>query len=295
MVDTLATIARELYALDPGEFTAARNAAARQAKATDAVRAGEVAALRKPSPAAWLVNLLARHRADALDAVLRLGERMRVAQEQLDRAELGRLGAERRAAVAALAREGASLAAERGRPPTASVLGELEQTLQAATTDASAAAAVRSGLLMRALRATGFEPVDLDGAVAAPGASALAPTRGSAPAAGPPTPVQLADVRRLKEARQEADRLEREADTAVADLDALDRRNHRLQVRRTSLEAEIAELREQLGVAESALTAVAEDASALADAHGRALREVEESASRARAARAIAGAIETPR
>lgn len=294
MVDSLATVARELYALDPGEFTAARNAAARELKPVDAGLAGAVSALRKPSPAAWAGNLLAREHADRLDTLLELGERMRQAQQNLDRAELGRLGAERRATVAALTRDGAELAAAHGRPLAAGVLTELEQTLQAATSDATAGAAVASGLLVRAIRAVGFEPVELDGAVAVPEAlgEPRAPSRGGS-ATGAPSPVRLADARRRKEARQEADRLERDADAAAADLDALERRDHRLQLRRTNLEAEIAELREQLLTAEQALTSVRDEASTLAEDHAQAERDLAEARRRAHDARTVADSLDT--
>ena len=251
MVDSLAALARELYGLQPADFTAARNARAQELKSTDAGLAKQIGALRKPSPAAWVVNLLAREDDDGLESLLQLGERMRDAQEQLDREALRRLGGERRTAVAALARAGADLAAGLGHPPTPAVLNEVEQTLQAATSDEAAAAAVRSGLLVKALRAVGFEPVDLDDAVAVPDAP-QARERSTTPATPPKSPVQLADVRRRKEAKREAERLERDADAATAELDALDRRAERLALRRSSLEAEISDLREQLHTADRA-------------------------------------------
>jgi hypothetical protein len=295
MTTSLTEIARELYGLPPREFTAARNGRARELKGTDAALATRVAALRKPAPAAGVVNLLARQCADDLDALVRLGEQMRSAQEQLDRDALRRIGDERRTAVAALTRRGAELAAGLGYPPTANVQAEVEQTLLAGTADAAAATAVSSGLLVTALRADGFEPVDLAGAVAVPDAE---PWRGPAErhrrtGTAPPSPVQLAVVRRRKEARLQADRLEREADTAAGELDALDRRARRLALRRTSLEAEVAELREQVATAEAALHGVTDDEKALSAARATAHSVAEDSSARARAARATADALET--
>jgi hypothetical protein len=292
MAATLADVARQLYGLSPQEFTAARNARARELKAEDGVLGKQIGALRKPSPAAWIVNLLARERTEDLTALLDLGEQMRTAQEQLDRDALRRLGGERRTSVAALARAGADLAAGFDRPPTAGVLGEVEQTLQAATSDPAAAAAVASGVLVKGLRSVGYEPVDLDDAVAVPDAESWPATgRGSAP---PPDPVKLADVRRRKEAKREADRLEHEADAADAELEALERRAHRLELRRASLDAEIAELREQLDTAETALAALDDDDTALADARAEASRNADESHRSARAARKAADALESP-
>ena len=292
MVATLTDVARELYGLQPPDFTAARNTRARELKSADAALARQIAALKKPSPAAWVVNLLVRENADELTALLDLGEQMRTAQEQLDRDALRRLGGERRAAVAGLTRAGADLAGGLGHPPTAGVLGEVEQTLQAATSDPAAAAAVASGLLVRPLRAEGYEPVDLDGAVAVPDPESWPAPRGASRTAAPPDPVQLADVRRRKEARREAERLERDADAAQAEIDAVDRRAHRLELRRASLEAEIAELREQLDTATAALAAVADDESALAETRTQAHTAVEHSRNQARDARAAADALE---
>lgn len=289
MVESLAAVARELYSLPPAAFTAARNGRAQELKLVDAALAKTVAALRKPSPAAWLVNLLARHDDDGLESLLHLGEEMRQAQEQFDRNALRKLGGDRRAAVAVLARAGAGLAEGFGHPPTPAVVGEVEQTLLAATAGAAAAAAVSSGLLVRALTTVGFEPVDLNGAVAAPGATPVAAQTPSAPTA---TPVQLADVRRRKEARGAAERLERDADAATAELDALERRAARLDLRRTSLEAEITGLREQLDTAEAALTAVDHDTAALAEARAHAQAAAEDSSHRAAEARAAADALE---
>lgn len=290
MAATLAVLARELYALPPGQFTAARNAKAREVKPADAALAAQLTALRKPSPAAWLVNLLAQDDDAGLEALLRLGEEMRDAQEHLDREALRRLGGERRAAVAALARAGADRAADLGHPATPAVLGEVEQTLLAGTSDPAAADAVSGGLLVRALRAVGFEPVDLADAVAVPGAGA--PPR--KPSRTPPkTPVQLADVRRRKEARQEAVLRERDADAAASELEALDRRAHRLELRRSSLEAEIADLREQLGTAEAALATVDDEAGALAEARAEVSTAAEQAGRRAQEARAAADALET--
>ena len=54
-------VAQELYALVPEEFTAARNARAKEAKAAgDAELAAQVQALRKPTAGAWLLNQLVR-------------------------------------------------------------------------------------------------------------------------------------------------------------------------------------------------------------------------------------------
>jgi hypothetical protein len=294
MAATLADVARELYGLQPQDFTAARNARAKELKAADAALATQIAALRKPSPAAFIVNLLARENTADVTALLEVGEQMRTAQDQLDREALRRLGAERRKAVAALTQAGADLAAELDRPPTASVLGEVEQTLQAGTSDPAAAGAIASGLLVKALRSEGYEPVDLDDAVAIPDPESWPSTGTGAGSTPPPDPIKLADVRRRKEAKREADRLEHDADAADAELDAIERRASRLALRRASLEAEIEELREQLHTAQTALASLTDDDGALAAARTEAHSLADEARRSARAARTAADALDAP-
>ena len=90
-----------------------------------------------------------------------------------------------------------------------------------------------------------------------------------------------------------SERLERDADAATAELDALDRRAERLALRRSSLEAEISDLREQLHTAETALAAVDRDTGTLADDRKQAEAAAEDSTSRAAEARAAADALES--
>ena len=140
---TLAEIADELYGLLPAEFTAARNVWVRALKdETDTELAERVSVLRKASPAAWGVNLLARHRSDELAQLADLGALMRQAQSDLDRDQLAELTSQRRRLVSALAREAAELAADAHHVLTSSALDEVAATLQAALGDPAAAAAV---------------------------------------------------------------------------------------------------------------------------------------------------------
>ena len=164
-----AEIVTGLYSLLPSEFTAARNsAAAEAAHGGDKELAKRLKALPKPSAAGWLVNTLVRKREEAITEILGLGASLREAQQDLDRQELRRLSSERHRTLRALAREARELAEQVGNPVSAAVAAEVEQTLWAAMTDADAAAALASGRLVRGLEANGWDPVDLDGAVADP-------------------------------------------------------------------------------------------------------------------------------
>ncbi len=171
--EVLAEQAARLYGLPAAEFTATRNedaAAARSAGRSALAR--RIGALAKPSAAAWMVNMLVIHRAQEVDGLLRVGAELRRAQLDLDQEKMRSLSRERRELLAGLLKSGRELAADLGSKASEAVLRDTEQTLRAATTDAWAAAAVRTGMLTRALSADGWGAVDLSGAVAAPGRQA---------------------------------------------------------------------------------------------------------------------------
>jgi hypothetical protein len=257
MAESLIDIARRLYAVPLAEFTTARNTRARELRDSDAELSARVTALRKASPAAWAVNALARERATKIGELFAIGGSMRRAQEDLDRDALTRLAKQRRDVVTALVKEAQALAAGRGQKLNASVLVEIEKTLQAATVDGDAAVAVGSGRLIRSLEASGFEQVDLDDAVAAP-------DPGTRAAATLVPPVDIADARKRSQVRKEAARLEREADAAQSELTQLTRRLERTQTQRTQLAEEVDQLRQKMVAAEADLAALAEVEEALA-------------------------------
>ena len=89
----------ELFAKDPKEFTAARDALARDLKAADrADEAAHVKALRKPTVAVAAVNRTARERVDQVAALVELGEDLATLQADAtsDRDELRDLARQRR-------------------------------------------------------------------------------------------------------------------------------------------------------------------------------------------------------
>jgi hypothetical protein len=171
----LADAAHPLYGVAPAAFTTARTAAAREARqAKDRALATAVGALRKPSAAAAAVNLLVRERPDDLGRLLDLGVRLREAQAALAGADLRALHTEQQRTVGEVADTAVGLLADAGGTAGAAVRGQVEATLRAAMGDPDAAAAVATGLLVRDLFSSGFEPVDVDGAVAVPDAPPLA-------------------------------------------------------------------------------------------------------------------------
>src|SRR4051794_3922727 len=164
----LLEIADELYALALPDFTPARDAKAKELKGTDLAK--EVKALKKPSLAAWVVNLLVHHEAEQVDQVLAVGAALRQAQESMSGDELRQLTRRRRQVTAAVTTQARRLAREHGQKITEAVAGQVEATLSAAMVDEGCAKAVRSGMLLTPLEATGVDEVELDRAVALPDA-----------------------------------------------------------------------------------------------------------------------------
>ncbi|BAJ73978.1 transposase and inactivated derivatives, IS30 family [Microbacterium testaceum StLB037] len=188
----------ELLALPPARFTAAR---AERAAAVSGTVGRRIAKLRKPTVAAWAVNLLVRD--GRLGEAVELSHALREAQDDLDATELARLGKQRRQLVTALARRAGELAAEAGTPLSSAMAEAVEKTVNAAVVDPGVAAAVLTGRLV--------SPIDLaqvdDGL-----GDAVA---GSMPEAL--TPAAPRDDLAARRARKAAERAVREAERAHAD------------------------------------------------------------------------------
>jgi Lon protease-like protein len=79
--DRVSTAVTELYGADPQEFTDRRKELAAAARAAgDAAAAKQIAALRKPTRAAWVVNRLARADPGAPARLAALGAALRAAE-----------------------------------------------------------------------------------------------------------------------------------------------------------------------------------------------------------------------
>jgi hypothetical protein len=156
--------ASRLYAAPAADFIASRNELAKQLKAAgDQLGSTRLKALRKPTVAAWLTNLLARERPDQLDDLLALGDEFREATADLDGERLRELTPKRHKLLDQLAKEAAGLAKGEGQKISADVGQKLRETLDAALVDPAAGEAVREGRLTSALRHVGFGVVDESG------------------------------------------------------------------------------------------------------------------------------------
>ncbi|HEY0561269.1 MAG TPA: hypothetical protein VGD03_13365 [Frankiaceae bacterium] len=266
----LQEIADELYGLPPEEFTATRDARAAEArKAGDRDLATAVRQLKRPSRSAWLANLLARRAGDQLAGLLDLGDALREAQENLAGDALRQLSSQRHQVIYGLAQEGRRLAADAGAPVGDAVERELESTLEAALADPAAAAAVRSGRLVKHLEPRGFDPVDLAGAVALPGdlpAAPPAPAPGPAARkrAAPENDRQAADQAAAREAaeqerRERLARAQEDVDAAEQAAATAERQRGAARERAARARDDATQARERREQAEQALLAAQQD------------------------------------
>jgi hypothetical protein len=153
--DRVAAAVEELYGADPEAFTGRRGELVTAARtAGDRAAAKAIAALRRPTRAAWVVNRLARTDPGAPPRLTELATALRAAQEARDGPRLRELSAERGALVDALTAQ--ALAAAGVADPPASLRLEVGETLQAALADPEVAAAFATGTLTRAAQWSGF-------------------------------------------------------------------------------------------------------------------------------------------
>jgi hypothetical protein len=275
--------ADELYSVPPDEFVGARDAAVAAARERgDRELAKAIGRLRRPTKAAWLANLLARHRSAQLDGLLSLAAGLADAQRTLDGTALRQLSSKRHQLVAAMAREAGRLAQEAGDPAGESVLRELQGILDAALARPEIAEQVRSGRLTRTLSYTGFGPEADPEAVPAPATRPAPPeperetARDAAPAddgaADRARRERLqaerdrrADALAAAEDEEAAARAKQDADEAAREEAVAAREGARRRV--TELTAELEAAREQ----ERTASAAARDAEAAAKASARAV------------------------
>lgn len=274
-----------LYGGSPDDFVSRRTALAAQARAQkDRELAKAVAALRRPTRSAWLVNLLARGAPTDLEALLDLGDALREAQALLAGADLRRLSAERSRAVAALTRRAVALGVEHGYATSDAAAPEVSSTLQAALADPSVGAEVRAGRVAAAATYGGFGPMEWAAMPPSP-----APPASLAPAVAPagdvdvgsdhPTVVPTEDETEHERQAAEA-QLERQAAEAEATQQRIEAQEAWEQAQHALEEAEAA--------AEQATVRADELADALEDLRRR-VKETEtaerEAREEARAAR----------
>ncbi|HEY3528939.1 MAG TPA: hypothetical protein VGK78_07295 [Nocardioides sp.] len=268
----LLEIADELYGLPQEEFTPARDARAKELKAKKDLAAA-VKKLKKPSVAAWVVNLFVRRESEQVEQVIAVGTALREAQEGMDGAELRALTKQRRQLTSAVTQQARSLAKDEGVKVTQAVADQVEATLTAAMLDPECARAVRSGLLVAALSSTGVDTVDVAAAVAVPEALGFAATPTAAEAPAPPDLHVVPgdeDARKREEAEAALAAAQETVDQAESALTEADQAVEELQARSLQLQSEIDELRRKLSELESSAEETDDELEEAEDAQGEA-------------------------
>jgi hypothetical protein len=239
-----------LYGLPLEEFTPARDALARELRASgDREAAARVKQLRKPSVAAWALNRARRADRALTDQLLEAGRRLREGQELLlagqGREGLDSAAEDERRLVAAVARLAERQLEEAGRAVSGAVAEKLRATLHAAAGDPEAQAGLERGRLVRDHAASGLG-----------GLAEAHRARGRAKPADAPLARRARRLEeRLERARARRTALERERSEASKRLRAA-----RSQAARVAAELERAELADEQASAklDEAVTTLAE-------------------------------------
>jgi hypothetical protein len=302
--------AAELYQLPPEEFTAARDAQARAAKAAgDRELAAAIAALRKPTVSAWLVNLLVRRYPAEIESFVELGADLRAATaalsgSELSGSELRELGAHRHRLVQALVAQTRGIAAAEGRRVGEDALRGVEETLHAALADEEVAEHLLGGRLTTAVSRTGFTGAATEGKDQTK-ARANSPTRqpratqqeSGGRRSGPSSQqepsrqgVDRQHARRVtlqrqlaeawaaaRDAADERDRHARRLDESRLQAAAADRERHRLTADLQRAKQEVDRLANELAEAERAMVAAHDAVTTAERGHREADRQAERS------------------
>ena len=258
--DRVSTAVTELYGADPQEFTDRRKALTAAARAAgDAAAAKQIAALRKPTRAAWVVNQLARADPGVPARLAALGAALRAAEEAKDGPRLRELSVARGALLDELT--GQALATAGVTDPSYGLREEVQATLTSALADPEVAAEFAAGRLTRAAQWAGFGAASFGFAsddaapeTAPPGEAPLVPQTPFAPQTPPATdPARPAPPSAAEEAARQAARrreIYEEAERAVASAEAATTAAVEVEDR---LEAEVWDLEERLTRARTAL------------------------------------------
>jgi hypothetical protein len=180
----------ELFSADPDEFTERRAALTAQARAAgDAPAARQIAALRKPTRSAWVINQLARSDSSMAARLVGLGDELRAAQASLDGALMRELSVRRRELVDELAQQ--AFAAAGQHAPPAGLRDDVTATLGAALADPQLAGQLQAGTLVRPVRADNFGLAPALTLVPPPGSTpTTAPHRAASASSGTPVRKQ---------------------------------------------------------------------------------------------------------
>ena len=254
----------ELYSLAPEQFTARRKELAAAAKKRgDRDAATRIAAARRPTAAAWVVNALVRGDDTVRTRLAELSERLRAAHAAMDGVRIRESSTAQRRLVEELVRAG--FAATGMANPAAALHDDVVGTLQAAIADPDVAA--RLGRLEKAERWSGFGDFGpVSEVLAARPAKPPAKAKPVTPAAPKPSRSEVAAAKRRVAAAERdaraAEQAHAKADEALtgatATLAAARRRYERLLESLAVAEREVETAESEHADAQRVATAAAE-------------------------------------
>jgi hypothetical protein len=214
-----------LFAVPPSKFVEARKALVKELRAAGREKdAQEVAALRKPSAALWVVNQLSRRAPEQVQTLVEAAKRMKGAHGSGAENELRDAMREQREATQAIRRAAEQAALEIGAGVTPDFLRRVQDTAQAAAV--SDPEALRAGRLTDEMEPSGFD--------ALAGTKVAAPPRSRGPYAAvnpvPGAPSAPEDPKRRGHDQEEAERARKlkEAELAAKELREAERTAHEL-------------------------------------------------------------------
>jgi hypothetical protein len=153
MSDSTVSHPDDLYTLPLDDFTGARERLAERLRADgEDDRAASVAKLRKPSVAAWALNLAARERPDLVERLVASHRKLRQATSAELLQEASR---DRQEAIAELTELSLAQLIAAGRPTTPTTRDRINSTLLAVATDGEAEKDLAASRLVRELEPTG--------------------------------------------------------------------------------------------------------------------------------------------
>jgi hypothetical protein len=247
---------RDLFAVPPAEFVAARDALVKELRAAGRdSEAKEVSALRRPAAAVWAVNQLARRSGAEVQELLDASERVQKAQLRgAPGDELREAMAAQRSALARLERGAEQIMQGAGLQPSPGALRTVQSTLQAASTGSrEMRLELREGTMRDALEPSGFDAL-LGAGVAPPRKAPAPPSRKGSPQEK--VPDREAEAARRSEAKAAEKRARDEArETKKREREAarLERRLRRLESRAEAAERAAREARDAVDSARAEL------------------------------------------
>jgi hypothetical protein len=214
----------DLYGVPLDRFVPERATLVRALRsAGEREQASAVAALRKPSVAAWAVNQLVRTRRAEVDGLLRAGDALREAQAGVlsggaDARDLRSAADQERRAVSDLVDTARGLLSSSGHELSAMTLERVADTLHAAALDDDARGQVSNGRLVRELRHVGLGAGLGDAFAVAP-----AQARPARPAKGETATQRGASKGETAKQRRSAEAAQREREAARKQARAAER------------------------------------------------------------------------